>query len=217
MDFGKTMDNVAVMEKTMTKVERKGNKIKKDAIKAITSFKAILTAISIGLIISISMLLYAFYIISNWYAVHRVSFRQPVLVQNPVVIKKIEEPKKVEPKKLSEAELLATAEELKLRQKEALVDRYYQMTRFFETKVGFDKTPGATHIYCQSIGLVNEVGYFPDGNRKFCFDNEAEQKLTLTRWFTKRIDAGMDHAEMMCLYVEGIQTKDCVRAKQFGL
>lgn len=214
--MGKTSDNAEEMGKKMTKVERKFGKVKKDIHRKVTSFKAIMTAILIGLLMAVAMLLYSFYVISNWYAQHKVSFRDMILVQNPVVITKIEEPKKVEIKKLSNAELVAADKIRKEKEREAFIERLYQATRFLESRVGFDATVGATHKYCQGIGQVNEVGYFPDGNRHFCFSDEAEQRLTLTRWFSKRLDV-MTAQEALCLYVTGIRQPMCKRVMEVGL
>lgn len=216
MDFGKTSDNVDKMEKTMTRVERKVSKVKKDIHCKVSSFKAMVTAVAIGLSFAVVLLLYSFYVVSNWYAQHKVSFRDMVLVQNPVVITKIEEPKKVEAKKLSEAELVAADKIRKQKERESFIERLYQATRFLESRVGFDKTVDATHTYCQNIGQVNEVGYFPDGNRHFCFSDEAEQRLTLTRWFSKRLD-GMTAQEALCLYVTGTRQPMCKRVMEVGL
>lgn|GEM_PF-3963421 len=216
MDFGKTSDNAEAMGKTMTKVERKIGKVKKDIHRKVTSFKAIMTAILIGLSLAAAMLIYSFYVISNWYAQHKVSFRDMVLVQNPVVITKIEEPKKVEVKKLSQVDLVAADKIRKQKEREAFIERLYQATRFLESRVGFDATANATHKYCQNIGEVNEVGYFPEGNRHFCFSDEAEQRLTLTRWFSKRLD-GMTAQEALCLYVTGTRQPMCRRVMEVGL
>lgn len=216
MDFGKTMDNVAVMEKTMTKYEKKGNKVKKDIQRKVSSFKAMLMAVGIGLSFAVVLLLYSFYVISNWYAEHKVTFRQAVMVQSPVVISKIVVMAKEEPKKLSEAELVAADKIRKEKERESFIERLYEATRFLESRVGFDKTVDATHVYCQNIGQVNEVGYFPDGNRKFCFADEAEQRLTLTRWFSKRLD-GMTAQEALCLYVTGTRQPMCKRVMEVGL
>lgn len=216
IDFGKTDENVQRMEKTMTKVEKEARRVKKDIHRKVTSFRAVVTAISIGLIFAGAALAYTFYVVSNWYAEHKVSFRDMVIVQNPVVITKIEEPRKVDVKKLTEAELVAADKIRKEKEREAFIERLYQATRFLESRVGFDATADATHKYCQGIGQVNEVGYFPEGNRHFCFSDEAEQRLTLTRWFSKRLD-GMTAQEALCLYVTGIRQPMCKRVMEVGL
>ena len=216
IDFGKTNDNVEKMEKTMTKVEKEARRVKKDIHRKVTSFRAVVTAIMIGLILAGAALAYTFYVVSNWYAEHKVTFRQPILVQNPVVISKIIVLAKEQPKKLSEAELVAADKIRKEKEREAFIERLYQATRFLESRVGFDATVDSTHKYCQSIGQVNEVGYFPEGNRHFCFADEAEQRLTLTRWFSKRLD-GMTAQEALCLYVTGIRQPMCKRVMEVGL
>lgn len=216
IDMGKTDENVQKMEKTMTKVEREAKRVKKDIHRKVTSFRAIVTAISIGLILAGAALAYTFYVVSNWYAEHKVTFRDPVIIRNPVVISKITVLAKVEPKKLSEAELVAADKIRKQKEREAFIERLYQATRFLESRVGFDATADATHKYCQSIGQVNEVGYFPEGNRHFCFSDEAEQRLTLTRWFSKRLD-GMTAQEALCLYVTGLKQPMCKRVMEVGL
>lgn len=223
LDFGKTNDNVEKMEKTMTKVEKEARRVKKDIHRKVTSFRAVVIAISIGLMLAVAALAYTFYVVSNWYAEHKVTFRQLLLVQNPVVISKIVVMEKEKPKKLSEAELVAADKIRKEKEREAFIERLYQATRFLESRVGFDKSDStATHLYCQGIGKINEVGYFPDtdgdgkGNRDFCFSDEAEQRLTLTRWFGKRLD-GMTAQEALCLYVTGLKQPMCKRVMEVGL
>ena len=97
------------------------------------------------------------------------------------------------------------------------LENIYQMTRQFESGKGTAPTPGSTHLYCQSIGEVNEIGYFPEGNRKFCFTDEAEQRLTFFRWVDKQIDKGLTLAEAMCFYVTGVVQPTCKRVLDMGL
>jgi len=216
-----TEENIKGMSKKMSRYERKANKAKKEIHKKVSSFKAKLTVAGLGVSLAIVLLLYGFVTISNWYAAHKVEFykiKMSQFVNNLVVITKIEEPKKVDVKKLTNAELIsASADKIrKEKEREAFIERLYQATRFLESRVGFDKTVDATHTYCQNIGQVNEVGYFPEGNRHFCFSNEAEQRLTLTRWFSKRLD-GMTANEALCLYVTGIRQPMCKRVMEVGL
>ena len=63
----------------------------------------------------------------------------------------------------------------------------------------------------------NEIGYFPNGNRKFCFEDEKEQKLTFFRWLEKRINEGHNIAESMCYYVTGTYMPMCQRTIDMGL
>ncbi len=191
--------------------------------KTVNSWKFKLLSILIGFGIAMYLVLATFFTIYNWSKVHKIVFK-PVFtykilipfkdykVIEDVIISPI-----VETKELSEADRVASEAIRKQKEREAFIERLYQATRFLESRVGFDQNDStATHIYCQSIGKVNEVGYFPEGNRKFCFKDEAEQKLTLTRWFSKRLD-GMTAQEALCLYVTGVRQPMCSRVMNIGL
>ncbi len=67
-----------------------------------------------------------------------------------------------------------------------------------ESGGGSNPEPTAVHNYCKSIGKHNEVGYLPFKN--FCFENEDEEILTLSRWFTKRLSTGRSITDVLCEY-----------------
>ena len=97
------------------------------------------------------------------------------------------------------------------------LEKIYQQTRHFESNSGNNPTPEATHNYCKGIGKVNEIGYFPNGDRKFCFEDEKEQKLTFFKWLSKRIDEGHTIKESVCYYVTGTYMPMCQRTIDMGL
>jgi len=99
----------------------------------------------------------------------------------------------------------------------ALVERIYQVTRYLESEIGFNQDLSSTHVYCESIGKVNQIGYLVEGNKKFCFKDEKDQRDTFTKWFNKRLDAGMSYAEAVCLYNNGRREPMCRRSIDLNL
>jgi len=86
-----------------------------------------------------------------------------------------------------------------------------------ESEIGFNQDITSTHIYCESIGKVNQIGYLVEGNGKFCFKNEEDQRNTFTKWFNKRLDAKMTYAEAVCFYQTGLRQPQCRRSMDIGL
>ena len=205
------MDNVEKMEKSIKGIKTKVRKTYK-------SWR--LRLILIGVLLAIILSLFILYVTNLWFNEHTFVFKAPVLikVQQPIAIeKRFIEPVTDPLKQPTAKELIASEVVRKQKEREAFIERLYQATRFLESRVGFDTGDStATHTYCQSIGKVNEVGYFPEGNRHFCFDDEAEQRLTLTRWFSKKLD-GMTVQEALCLYVTGTRQPTCSRVMNVGL
>lgn len=115
----------------------------------------------------------------------------------------------------------AKAIELTPAEKEAKVQEelewLYDQTRKAESSYGKDKTVGATHNYCISIGKVNEIGYFKGGNKKYCFENEQAQHDEFMAWMNRRMGEGMTVQESMCLYVTGHKQPTCARVNTLNL
>lgn len=190
-------------------------------LKFFKSWKFTALCILLGFGLAVAMIWSAFMAVYNWTESHKLVYKPfftykfmipfkdyKVVVDR--VMTPIAEDKTI---KLSEVEILASDKVKKEKEREAFIERLYQATRFLESRVGFDLN--GTSGYCQSIGMVNEVGYFPEGNRKFCFKDEDEQKLTLIRWFTKRLDS-MTVQEALCLYVTGTRQPTCKRVMDVG-
>jgi len=212
------------VNKNLNQYEEAKYNLQKKINKTVNSWKFRIMAGLIGIGIALIAIWVSFYTIYTWTEGHKLVYKQfftykfmiPFKDYKVIVEREIVSPIAEPDKKLSEAELVASDKIRKEKEREAFIERLYQATRFLESRVGFDKTTDATHVYCQSIGEVNEVGYFPEGNRKFCFADEAEQRLTLTRWFSKRLD-GMTAQEALCLYVTGTRQPMCSRVMNIGL
>lgn len=190
--------------------------------KFLNSWKFKILCILIGFGLAVALVWSAFMAVYSWTEAHKlvykpfftykfmIPFRDYKVivdrVMSPVAENSVED--------LSKAELVVADKIRKEKEREAFIERLYQATRFLESRVGFDSD--GTSGYCQGIDKVNEVGYFPEGNRKFCFKDEAEQKLTLTRWFSKKLD-GMTAQEALCLYVTGTRQPTCRRIMDVGL
>ena len=206
------MNNLFIkqLEQNKTPVQKLAKRLKKNAWK----FK--LAAILTGFILALALSWYLFKGITAWYEEHKVTFPKPIEVTLKFPIK-IEE-RYYLPVKGGKASKIVSSEDILISQeKERTIERVYQYTRFLESRFGFDKTFEATHTYCQSINKQNEIGYFPNGNRKFCFKDEAEQKLTFTRWLTKRINEGYTMREALCYFVTGTRQPQCKRSIEIGL
>lgn len=100
---------------------------------------------------------------------------------------------------------------------DAELEWIYQETRRLESNVGKDKTIGATHNYCKSIGKVNEIGYFLGGNKKYCFENEQAQHDEFIAWMYRQMEKGITVNQAMCLYVTGKPQPLCQRVIALGL
>jgi len=174
------------VDKATTELERKAKRLAK---------KAKLYAVLIGILLTLVMIMLAFYNVSRWFDDNKVNFYVPVKFIQPVVITKREIKSPIPSK-----EQVKVYEENKAKsQREAMVERLYQKTRQLESNFGFDQADmTATHIYCQNIGKVNEIGYFYKGDRHFCFENEAGQRKEFTYWLTNRIDKGYTLNEAFC-------------------
>ncbi len=157
-----------------------------------------------------------FFNLYAWVKTHEVIRQNPVIVRAPIIIKEIKE-KLVSPKP-TQKEIEAMERVLAEQKRNATIERIYQYTRFMESRLGFDETFDSTHVYCQSINKVNEIGYFLNGNKKYCFANEAEQKKTFINWLNNKLDGGdFTLNEALCLYVSGERMPTCKRALELGL
>lgn len=202
--------NQQYIKKIEVGVPRLKRKIRKTA----GGWKAKLIAVIIGIGLATGVIFYAFYSLSRWYDEHKIVFRNPVEVKfyQPVsILSRVTALKS--PKNAPKLDTKA----VERKQKEAIIERVYQATRFLESKVGFSQTVEATHVYCQQLGQINEIGYFPEGNRYFCFKDEPEQRLTFTRWLTKRMGRDYTIAEALCEYVTGNRQPQCRRSMEIGL
>ena len=198
------------IEQNKTPVQKLARRLKKNAWK----FK--LAAILTGFIFALALFWYVFKGITTWYDEHKVTFPKPVEITLRYPIK-IEERYHL-PIKEGKALRIDTQEQISASLKrDATIERIYQYTRFLESRFGFDQTFEATHTYCANLNQVNQIGYFPNGNRKFCFKDEAEQKLTFIRWLTKRINEGYTMSEALCYFVTGLRQPQCKRSMDVGL
>lgn len=210
------------IEQDTDRVEKQVKKVKAKAKKVAGSLKAKLIAILIAIILFVSFGIFVIYQINNWFEFNKFVFKYPVIVklQQPIsIVTRLISPIS-ETKEIKESELMASGKVTERQKRDALVERVYQITRYLETKVGFDGTyteAEATHLYCQSIGQINEMGYFPEGNRKFCFKDEPDQRNTFTIWTNKRLDKGMTMSQIVCLYVTGNVQPMCKRSQEIGL
>ncbi len=174
----------------------------------------------IGVLVLMGALLFltytAFFNIYNWVKTHEVIRQNPVIVRSPIIIKDVKTGKITSPLP-SEKQIKELEKKMADDKRSALIERVYQYTRFLESRLGFDTTFDSTHVYCQSINGVNEIGYFPNGNRKFCFDNETEQRDTFVKWINKRLSEDMTMSEALCYYVTGKVQPTCLRAMELGL
>jgi hypothetical protein len=145
--------------------------------------------------------------LSRWYDENRVVFAFPLEYHPPIVI---------QPRKVKEV-IISTP--IKIEKKDdsqdVLIERFYQMTRYLESHIGFDSE--GTAGYCQSIGKVNEIGYFYKGNKQFCFENEAGQHKEFTWWVKSKLKVKYSLQEAFCEYVTGTRQPQCKRSIDLGL
>jgi len=207
--------------KLIKQLESNTHPIQKEAKKAKQSikrnmWKLKLLSILLGMGLAFALFWYLFRQVSEWYDEHKVTFPKPIEVTLKFPIK-IEERYHL-PIKEGKALRIDTQEQISASLKrDATIERIYQYTRFLESRFGFDQTFEATHTYCANLNQVNQIGYFPNGNRKFCFKDEAKQKLTFIRWLTKRINEGYTMNEALCYFVTGLRQPQCKRSMDVGL
>ena len=198
------------IEQNKTPVQKLARRLKKNAWK----FK--LAAILTVFIFALALFWYVFKGITTWYDEHKVTFPKPVEITLRYPIK-IEERYHL-PIKGGKASKIASSEDILISQQRAtMVERIYQVTRYLESEVGFNQDVTSTHLYCESIGKVNQIGYLVEGNGKFCFKDEKDQRDTFTKWFNKRLDAGMTNAEAVCFYKNGRREPMCRRSIDLNL
>lgn len=99
----------------------------------------------------------------------------------------------------------------------ALLEDLYQQTRTLESGAGTNENPNSTHKYCQALGAINEIGYFPEGNTKYCFASELIQEGTFKGWVIKQLKSGLTVSQTMCLFVNGVPLQVCKRTIDMGL
>ena len=188
--------------------------MKKKVKKNYWKIKLLAVLIAIGL--AISLFYYLLRQTSAWYDEHKITFPRPVEITLKLPIKI--ETRYRTPIKGEKPQKQAVDEQILISQQRAtLVERIYQVTRYLESEIGFNQDITSTHIYCESIGKVNQIGYLVEGNGKFCFKNEEDQRNTFTKWFNKRLDAKMTYAEAVCFYQTGLRQPQCRRSMDIGL
>jgi len=207
--------------KLIKQLESNTHPIQKEAKKAKQSikrnmWKLKLLSILLGMGLAFAFSWYLFRQMSEWYDEHKVTFPKPIEItlKFPVKIEiRYRTPIKGEkPRKQAVDEQILISQ-----QRMALVERIYQVTRYLESEIGFNQDLSSTHVYCESIGKVNQIGYLVEGNKKFCFKDEKDQRDTFTKWFNKRLDAGMSYAEAVCLYNNGRREPMCRRSIDLNL
>src|SRR3990167_4054262 len=207
--------------KLIKQLESNTHPIQKEAKKAEQSikrnmWKLKLLSILLGMGLAFALSWYLFRGITAWYDEHKVTFPKPVEITLKFPIKI--ETRYVSPIKEGKRKEEAVKEQILISQQRAtLVERIYQITRYLESEVGFNQDVTSTHLYCESIGKVNQIGYLVEGNGKFCFKDEKDQRDTFTKWFNKRLDAGMSYAEAVCLYNNGRREPMCRRSIDLNL
>ena len=189
-------------------------RMKKKVKKNYWKIKLLAVLIAIGL--AISLFYYLLRQTSAWYDEHKVTFPKliEITLRLPIKIEtRYRTPIKGEkPRKQAVDEQILISQ-----QRMALVERIYQVTRYLESEIGFNQDLSSTHVYCESIGKVNQIGYLVEGNKKFCFKDEKDQRDTFTKWFNKKLDAGMSYAEAICFYQTGLRQPQCRRSMDIGL
>ncbi len=183
------MINLKQTERTATKIEKKVKKTMK-----VVRFWLVIVAILTGASLAILTLMR----INAWFNDHKFVFRSPVEFFQPISIVKREI-----------ASPVATSGQID--EDKVLLGEIYVKVRYLESRAGMDKSDiTATHIYCQTQGLTNEVGYHVNGDKHFCFKDEAEQEKTIKRWFSKRLfTEKMDLATALCFYNLGRKEVNC--------
>lgn len=175
-----------------TKIEKK----MKRARKAIGSLRVRIAIVLIAMGVVGGLTYMAFLRAAEWFDTHKVVRQTMITIRAPFIIQsRLISPiaPKAEP----------TVDQVKL----GLI---YIKIRYIESRAGMNRNDlTATHVYCQALGKVNEVGYFPESNRHYCFADESEQELTLKRWFTKRLQNGYTEDEALCEYNTGTRQPMC--------
>ena len=191
------------MENKTTRIERKAKKFK-------NNWKLKLLAVLMGIGLAVYTIYACFIVIAEWFDNHKIVRQQAIKIQAPFIIKK-REVKILTP-------LAKQVIEKPLVENQAYLENIYEQTRLYESGRGTNGTYDSTHGYCSRQSLVNEIGYFPDGNRKFCFESYTDQRETFTKWLTKRLKAGYTLKEAICFYVHGgPKQPTCKRALEMGL
>lgn len=213
-----TTSDLKKMENNMTKFENKTNQYKKRAKKVLGSWKAKILAILIGITLFLAMLAISFYQIVHWFKVYDINFHTPIEVRTYNMVSIV---KRYISPVLTEKDVESSKNELIRNQKEIdrqrLVERLYQYVRYLESEIGFNERQDATHIYCQNIGKVNEIGYFPGGNKKYCFSSEEKQKEGFMFEYNDRMKKGYTIKEFLCEWVTGDRQPMCKRSMDIGL
>lgn len=141
-------------------------------------------------------------------------------VRSPIVLKIRSMFVRITPKIAPQKQIMGISMpvEKPLWEDEEFVMNIYELTRYYESHLGQDKSDmTATHIYCSTNGKINEIGYFPDGNRKFCFESYYDQYDTFKKWFIKNMKSGLTINETICKYVTGTVQPQCKRTQNMGL
>lgn len=209
-----------VIEKT-NKFESWEKTKKKEVKKIISSWKFKVVFVLIGLIVAIIALWLSFYAIYSWTESNKI-VTKPIItykIQIPFKDYKVVVPRIISPviEKMPEKTQDEIVREIKIKEKEMLAERLYQYVRYLESEIGFNTRPDATHVYCQSIGKINEIGYFPGRNKKYCFSTEAKQEEGFMFEYNDRMKKGYTINEFLCEWVNGRREPMCKRSLDIGL
>lgn len=156
---------------------------KKKIVRHVTSTKAKVIAVIIGIAIMGALCFLGFMGVSRWYDENKVIFQSPILIkfQAPVRIEKRTTPvKKVSV--VTEKPLVKVLEPVI--NTNADYERAYDKVWLMESGRGTNK--GGLNGYCIAKGMINEIGYAPHEN--FCFKDREEQKKTFMLWLTNRLN-----------------------------
>lgn len=207
--------------KQLNGFEDSKREVEKKVKKTVSSWKFKLASVFVGVGMASTLIVGAFFTVYQWTEEHKLVYK-PFLTYKfmipfkdyDVVVARFVTPV-VE--KLPEKTQEQVVKEVKDKERSMLVERIYQYVRFLESEIGFNTRPDATHVYCQSIGKINEIGYFPGGNKKYCFSTEEKQFEGFMFEYNDRMKKGYTLNEFLCEWVSGKKQPMCQRSIDIGL
>ncbi len=106
-------------------------------------------------------------------------------------------------------------------EKDAII-QYYGLYKIVKTISILESNNGTNpqghHTECSNDGKYNDFGYFPNGDRSFCFDSYEENVEAVTKMFYKNLQT-MTLPQALCYYNEGapggLIRSDCDYSRNF--
>jgi len=150
--------------------------------------------------------------INAFFNLHYFVFQPPIIIniQAPILLKDRELLSPIATQSAMVATVVLAAEPTQAPLKGSRTDAIFDVIHYNESNYG--KAPAGHHMDCRARGKVNEWGWFPGGDRDFCFNSFEEGAITIKQWITKRINLGWSNSKILCFYNTGNQINTCAYA-----